>query len=290
MYHCNVFPKEFVRAPYTFVLEQTRPAIKIQVYQILSSVHGHINLSSLIILAVISCACAQHHPSFCPPLIHSVISNYSARGQWRPWSDCANAQSDLGLRCLLMAKKYIFAWWGSLKWCARLKKKRDRKRKQNTDKTESVKSITGRTEIFYPSYFWAIWTLGQSNLRGPQLQFGHLRPWPVRLDLLDLRWFSSIWALGQFYVGSRSPATFWPSEHLANPTCTPSEHMFYPAHAVSSYISVIWTFGQSDLRWSSYFSDIWALVQSGLRVPKVHFGNLSASPIRHVAPSYLSAI
>ena len=35
----------------------------------------------------------------CSPLIHSVVSNDSGSGQWRPWSDCADAQADLGLRC-----------------------------------------------------------------------------------------------------------------------------------------------------------------------------------------------
>ena len=33
------------------------------------------------------------------PFIHSVVSNDSVSGQWRPWSDCADAQADLGLRC-----------------------------------------------------------------------------------------------------------------------------------------------------------------------------------------------
>ena len=28
-----------------------------------------------------------------------VVSNDSVNGQWRPWSDCADAQADLGLRC-----------------------------------------------------------------------------------------------------------------------------------------------------------------------------------------------
>ena len=33
------------------------------------------------------------------PFIQSVVSDDSASGQWRPWSDCADAQSDLELRC-----------------------------------------------------------------------------------------------------------------------------------------------------------------------------------------------
>ena len=47
----------------------------------------------------LSCSCAKYHPGLCPPFIHCVISNDSVSGQWRPWSDCADAQSDLGLGC-----------------------------------------------------------------------------------------------------------------------------------------------------------------------------------------------
>ena len=53
---------------------------------------------------------AHAYSDICSPLIHSIVSNDSisgqwrprsdcASGQWRPWSDCADAQSDLGLRC-----------------------------------------------------------------------------------------------------------------------------------------------------------------------------------------------
>ena len=45
------------------------------------------------------CLCAKYHPGLCSPSIQSVVSNNSVIGQWRPWSDCADAQSDLGLRC-----------------------------------------------------------------------------------------------------------------------------------------------------------------------------------------------
>ena len=31
--------------------------------------------------------------------IHSLVSNDSVRRQWKPWSDCADAHDDLGLRC-----------------------------------------------------------------------------------------------------------------------------------------------------------------------------------------------
>ena len=49
-----------------------------------------------------SCTCAKYHPGLCSPFILSVVSNDSVSGQWRPWSDCADAQSDLGLHCLQM--------------------------------------------------------------------------------------------------------------------------------------------------------------------------------------------
>ena len=38
----------------------------------------------------------------CCPFIHSVVSNDSVIGVQRPWSDCTNAQADLGLRCPYM--------------------------------------------------------------------------------------------------------------------------------------------------------------------------------------------
>ena len=44
-------------------------------------------------------ACAKAHQSICSPFIHSVVSSDSVSGQQRPRSDCADAQSDLGLRC-----------------------------------------------------------------------------------------------------------------------------------------------------------------------------------------------
>ena len=43
----------------------------------------------------------------CSPFIHSIVFNDSVIGQWRPWSDCANAQADLGLRCL-PTPEYMF--------------------------------------------------------------------------------------------------------------------------------------------------------------------------------------
>ena len=46
-----------------------------------------------------SYACIKYHLGLCSPFIHFVVSNDSVKGQWRPWSDCADAQADLGLRC-----------------------------------------------------------------------------------------------------------------------------------------------------------------------------------------------
>ena len=46
-----------------------------------------------------SCACAKYDPGHCSKLICSMVSIDSVNGQWRPWSDCADAQADLGLCC-----------------------------------------------------------------------------------------------------------------------------------------------------------------------------------------------
>ena len=42
---------------------------------------------------------AKTHPGIWSLFIHSIVSNDSVSGQRRPWSDCADAQADLGLRC-----------------------------------------------------------------------------------------------------------------------------------------------------------------------------------------------
>ena len=42
---------------------------------------------------------AHAYSDICSPLMHSIVSNDYISGQWRPWSDCADARSDLGLRC-----------------------------------------------------------------------------------------------------------------------------------------------------------------------------------------------
>ena len=53
------------------------------------------------------CACAKYHPGLCSPFIHFVVSNESVSGQWWPWSDCADAQADLGLRFPDMVQIYL---------------------------------------------------------------------------------------------------------------------------------------------------------------------------------------
>ena len=45
-----------------------------------------------------SCTCAKSHPGLSTPLKHSIVSKDSVSGQRRPWSDCADAQSDQDLR------------------------------------------------------------------------------------------------------------------------------------------------------------------------------------------------
>ena len=44
-------------------------------------------------------ALSMPHRGLCSPWIHSIISNYSGNRQKMPWSDCADARSDLGLCC-----------------------------------------------------------------------------------------------------------------------------------------------------------------------------------------------
>ena len=51
-----------------------------------------------------SCTCAKYHQGLCSPFVHSVVSKESASRQGRPWSNCADEQADLGLRCLHMPK------------------------------------------------------------------------------------------------------------------------------------------------------------------------------------------
>ena len=50
------------------------------------------------------CTYAKSHLGICSPLKHSIVSNNSVCGQRRPWSDCADAQADLDLRCPYVPK------------------------------------------------------------------------------------------------------------------------------------------------------------------------------------------
>ena len=57
-----------------------------------------------------------------------LVLNNSVSGQWRPWSDCADAQADLGLRCPLYARRrFRMAWsiwydWKNLESSSRFEK------------------------------------------------------------------------------------------------------------------------------------------------------------------------
>ena len=46
-----------------------------------------------------SCTRAKSRPEKCSPLKHYIVSKDSVCWQRRPWSDCADAQADQGLRC-----------------------------------------------------------------------------------------------------------------------------------------------------------------------------------------------
>ena len=49
-----------------------------------------------------SYACAMYHLGLCSSFIHSVVSNDSVSKQWKPCSDCPDAQADLGFYCPCM--------------------------------------------------------------------------------------------------------------------------------------------------------------------------------------------
>ena len=62
-------------------------------------------------------ACAKSNPDICSSFIHSVVSSNSVNGQWRPWSDCADAQADLGLRCPYMpTNTFLHGMANSISW------------------------------------------------------------------------------------------------------------------------------------------------------------------------------
>ena len=47
-------------------------------------------------------------PGLCSSFIHTVVSNDSVSGQWMPWSDCTDAQANLGLVCLHIPKDTFY--------------------------------------------------------------------------------------------------------------------------------------------------------------------------------------
>ena len=57
------------------------------------------------------CACAKYHPSLCSSFIH-LVSFDPICEQRMPWSDCADAQADLDLRCPHMPLQHVFVWRG----------------------------------------------------------------------------------------------------------------------------------------------------------------------------------
>ena len=67
----------------------------------------------------LSCTWAKSHLGLCSPLIRFIVSNDSISRQQRPRSDCAYAQSDLGLRCPCMPIRHILTWFGSYDKCSR---------------------------------------------------------------------------------------------------------------------------------------------------------------------------
>ena len=58
-------------------------------------------------------AFVRSQPGIRFPLTHSIVSNDTGSRQRRSWSNCARAQSDLGLRCPQMSRRHIFAWCAS---------------------------------------------------------------------------------------------------------------------------------------------------------------------------------
>ena len=67
------------------------------------------------------CRCAKPHPALCSPVKCSIVFNESVCGQRKPWSDCADAQADLGIRCPHMPEDTFSHHGGSkcdiMKYC-----------------------------------------------------------------------------------------------------------------------------------------------------------------------------
>ena len=53
---------------------------------------------------------ARYHPGLCVPFIHSVISNDSVSGQWRPWSDLRRCAGWSEPSLSTYTEKHVFAW------------------------------------------------------------------------------------------------------------------------------------------------------------------------------------
>ena len=81
---------------YSFVLSFTYT-------NILSSVLYRLRQAKRCLQTCAKCTDSDH-PGLCSPFVHSVESSDSVSGQGRPWSDCAEAQSDLGIHCPHMPK------------------------------------------------------------------------------------------------------------------------------------------------------------------------------------------
>ena len=59
-----------------------------------------------------TCAkCTKYHLGLCSPFMYPELSNDSVNGQYRPWSDCANAQANLGFPCPNMSKEKNSMMW-----------------------------------------------------------------------------------------------------------------------------------------------------------------------------------
>ena len=57
------------------------------------------------------CACTKYHPGLCSSFIH-LVSFDTICEQRMPWSNCADAQADLDLRCPHMPLQHVFVWRG----------------------------------------------------------------------------------------------------------------------------------------------------------------------------------
>ena len=56
-----------------------------------------------------SCACSKYYLGLCSLFIHSVVSNDSISGQWRPWSD-RGCSGQSGPSLSIYTRRHVFAW------------------------------------------------------------------------------------------------------------------------------------------------------------------------------------